>query len=279
MKRSKLWYYSIIVLLGSWILSYLNLFNGVDFKLEVLGFSFDIIAVIPGLVALFFLKLIAKEKVLSNFVKFGRFSDWLIGIAYPLLISAIIIVVGYLFKFIRFGDAKNIETLIIGIIFDFPLIFLWSIPTLLLIELGWRVFLFSKIAQSTSNLKGMIISSLIWMSSYIFFILSQNHKTIIAFENITYLISIFTLGLFTCWLYLRSNSIWVVVFFQFNWILWNSFFFSDPIFQTNGIFIGKIWLVSMKGLMGAVSNLLFIPFYIIDVKRGRIRLHDKKINT
>lgn len=233
MKRTVIWYYSIIVLLGSWILSYLYLFNGIDFTLEVLGFSFDIIALMPGLVALFFLKLIAKEKVLSNFLKFGRLSDWLIGIAYPLFVSAIIIVVGYLFKFIRFGDAKNIETLIIGIIFDFPLIFLWSIPTLLLIELGWRVFLFSKIAQSTSNLKGMIISSLIWMLSYIFFILSQNHKTIIAFENITYLISIFTLGLFTCWLYLRSNSIWVLVFFQFNWILWNNFFFSDPISQTN----------------------------------------------
>lgn len=278
LKRTDIWYYSIIVLLGSWILSYLSFFKGVNFKLEVLGFSLDIIAMMGGLVALFFLKLIAKEKVLSNFLKFGRLSDWLIGIAFPLLASTIIIIVSYLFKFIRFGDVKNIETLILGIIFDYPLMFLWSIPTLLLIELGWRVFLFSKIAQLTSNLKGMIISSLIWMFSYSFFILSQNHKTVIAFENIPYLISIFTLGLFTCWLYLRSNSIWVLAFFQFNWILWNNFFFSDPISHTNGIFIGKIWLVNMKGLMGTVLNLLFIPFYLIDIKRGRIPLFNKNKN-
>lgn len=275
MKRYKIWYYSIIVLLLSWILSYLYLFNRINFTLEVLGFSFEIIALMPGLVALFFLKLIAKEKVLSNFIKFGRFFDWLTGIAFPLLTSAIIIIVGYLFNSIHFGGIKNIETLILGIIFDYPLLFLWSIPTLILIELGWRVFLFSKISQSTSNLKGMIISSLIWMLSYLFFILSQNHKAVIAFEKIPYLISFFTLGLFTCWLYLRSNSIWVVVFFQFNWILWNNFFFNDPISHPNGIFIGKIWLVNMKGLMGAVLNLLFIPFYLIDVKRGRIPLFNK----
>jgi membrane protease YdiL (CAAX protease family) len=232
----------------------------------------------PGLLAFFFLKIIAKEKVFSNFVKFGRFSDWLIGIGYPLLASAIIIIVGYLFNFIQFGGVKNFGTLILGTIFDFPLMFMWSIPTLLLIELGWRIFLFSKISKSTSNLKGMIISSFIWMLSYVFFILSQNHKTVIAFEKIPYLFSIFTLGLFICWLYLHSNSIWVLVFFQFNWILWNNFFFSDPISHTNGIFIGKIWLVNMKGLMGAVLNLLFIPFYLIDLKRGRIRLFNKNKN-
>jgi membrane protease YdiL (CAAX protease family) len=266
MKQTEIRTYSIIVLILSWLLWSLCLFSEVDLKFEILGFSLDLIAMVPGIVALVFL-FNRKEKLLPYFKNFGKVKDWLIAFAYPLVAALVIIAIGLIAKFIHLSDEKNVETLILGIVLDYPQMLVWSIPTLILLEMGWRVFFFGKIGESSSILKGMLFSSIIWMLTFMPVIVNIKTKSIINFENIPYLISVFIFGMLSCWLYLRSKSIWVIIFLNFNWLLWNNFLFGDPILQTQGIFIAKYWLLNLQGIGGIVLNLFFIPLYLSDAKK------------
>jgi membrane protease YdiL (CAAX protease family) len=266
MKQTEIQTYSIIVLILSWLLWSLCLFAEIDLKFEVLGFMLDLIAMVPGIAALVFLYR-HKENIFTYIKNLGKVKDWLFAFAYPLAASILIVAVGLLTKFIHFSDEKNVETLILGIVLDYPQMFVWSIPTLILVEIGWRAFAFGKIAESGSILKGMLRSSIVWMLTFIPVIVNVKTKTLINFESVPYLISIFTFGMLSCWLYLRSKSIWIIVFLNFNWLLWNNFLFGDPVLQTEGIFIVKYWAMNMQGIGGIVLNLFFIPSYLSDAKK------------
>ena len=222
MKRNEILRYSIVVLILSWLLWSLCLFGEVDLKFEVLGFTIDLMAMVPGIAALVFMSR-KKEKISAYFKNLGKVKDWLFAFAYPLAVAILIVAVGLMAKFTRFSDENNVETLILGIVLDYPQMLVWSIPTLLFVEIGWRVFLFGKFAESGSILKGMLFSSTVWMLTFIPVIVNFNIKTLINFENIPYLISIFTFGMLSSWLYFRSKSIWIIIFLNFNWLLLNNF--------------------------------------------------------
>jgi membrane protease YdiL (CAAX protease family) len=221
---------------------------------------------VPGIAALVFLYK-RKEKLSAYFKNIGKVKDWLFALVYPLAAALLLVAVGLLTKYIRFSDERNVETLILGIVLDYPQMFIWSIPTLILVEMGWRVCLFGKNVESGSILKGMLLSSIVWMFTFVPVIVNIKAKALINFENVPYLISIFTYGMLSCWLYLRSKSIWIIVFLNFNWLLWNNFLFGDPVLQTEGIFIGKYWIMNMQGIGGIVLNLFFIPLYLSDAKK------------
>lgn len=275
MKRSEILTYSFIVLILSWLLWSLCLFGKLDFKFELLGFSFDLITMFPGIVALLFLYK-RKEKLSAYFKNLGNAKDWLFAFAYPLVAAILIVAIGLITKYIRFSDEQNVETLILGIVLDYPQMLVWSISTLIFVELGWRLFFFGKIAESGSILKGMLLSSTVLMLTFMPVIFNIKTKSLINFENIPYLISIFIFGMLSCWLYLRSKSIWIIIFLNFNWLLWNNFLFGDPVFQTEGIFIGKYWIINMQGIGGIVLNLFFIPLYLSDAKKFKKTLFSPK---
>ena len=275
MKRSEILTYSFIVLILSWLLWSLCLFGKLDFKFELLGFSFDLITMLPGIVALLFLYK-RKEKLSAYFKNLGNAKDWLFAFAYPLVAAILIVAIGLITKYIRFSDEQNVETLILGIVLDYPQMLVWSISTLIFVELGWRLFFFGKIAESGSILKGMLLSSTVLMLTFMPVIFNIKTKSLINFENIPYLISIFIFGMLSCWLYLRSKSIWIIIFLNFNWLLWNNFLFGDPVFQTEGIFIGKYWIINMQGIGGIVLNLFFIPLYLSDAKKFKKTLFSPK---
>lgn len=256
--------YIVITLLISWILGYLWKFQNLDFIWEPFGFKFFPFLLFPGIVALIFLRFINRDRILSHFLIFGNWKFWLAAFLYPILLCSLIIAAGYLFDIIKFQNPKNLETVLLGLLFDLPLLFVWFVPSLLLAEFGWRSFLSVKISEFASPIKAILISSLIWAFTFLPIALYYYVESANLQFGITLILSYILMG-FTFWkFYLMSKSIWVSTFLHFNWILWNSFLFGSVFNEFEPVFVGKNWLTNLNGVLGIVFNfLLLIPLHYI----------------
>lgn len=255
--------YIIVTLLISWIFGYLWKYQNLDVIWEPFGIKVFPFLFIPGIVALIFLRFINRNRILSHFLIFGNWKFWLAAFLYPILLCSLIIAAGYLFDIIKFQNPKNFETVLLGLFFDLPLLFLWFAPSLILAEFGWRSFLSVKISEFIESKKGIFLSSLIWASTFlpisIYYLKSDDFQF-----GITLFFSYILMG-FTFWkFYILSTSIWVSAFLHFNWILWNSFLFGSVFNEFEPVFVGKNWLTNLNGVFGIIfSFLLLIPLYSI----------------
>lgn len=231
---------------------------------QPLGFKVFPFLFISGVVALFFLRFIKRDKILSHFFILGNWKFWLAAFLYPILLCALIIATGSLFSIVEFQTPKNFETLLLGLFFDLPLLFVWFAPSLILAEFGWRSYLSAKISEFVSPIKAIFISSLVWASTFLpiaiyYWIEAANFQF-----GITLILSYILIGLTFGWFYLKSRSIWVSAFLHFNWILWNSFLFGSIFNEFEPVFIGKNWLTNFNGVLGIFFNfLLLIPLHYI----------------
>lgn len=234
--------YSIVTLVLAWLISYLHIFQSTDLNFRVFGFNFSVFLMLPGLLAILFVMSSLKDSLFSYLKNFGKIRYWLFSFLFPVIASSSVIGLGYLFGKIKYSNPENVETLILSTIFDYPLLLSWSVPSLLLAEIGWRGFLFKQINQKSSVLKAAIFSSTVWTLSYLIIVFGQT-GIISLWLVIPYLLSIFTTGIITCWVFTRTKSIWTITFLHFNMNLWNVFLFgiraefSSIIFQDTGIFI------------------------------------------
>lgn len=234
--------YSIVTLLLSWLISYLHFFQSIDLNFRIFGFSFSVFLILPGLLAILFAISSSKDSLFSYFKNFGKFRYWLFSFLFPVIASGSVIGLGYLFGKIKYSNPENVETLILSTIFDYPLLLSWSIPSLLLSEIGWRAFLFNQINQKSSVLKAAVFSSTVWTLSYLIIVFGQT-GIFSLWSAIPYLILFFMTGIFICWVFIKTKSIWTITFLHFNMNLWNVFLFgigaefSSFVFQDKGIFI------------------------------------------
>lgn len=88
---------------------------------------------------------VITDSLLLFIKNFGKTKFWIISFLYPVVASGFVIGLGYLFGKIKYSNPENMETLILNTIFDYPLLLSWSVPSLLLAEIGWRGFLFKQI--------------------------------------------------------------------------------------------------------------------------------------
>ncbi len=261
--------YILLTLLISWILGYQWKFQNLDFIWEPFGFRFFPFMFIPGIVALIFLRFIYRDKILSNFLKFGNWKFWLAAFLYPVLLCGLIIVAGYLFDLIKFQNPKNLETVVLGLFFDLPLLFVWFVPSVVLAEFGWRSYLYVKTSEFVSPIKSISISSLVWAFTFLpislyYYVESANFQF-----GITLILSYILMGFVFWWFYSMSGSIWVSAFLHFNWILWNSFLFGSVFNEFEPVFIGKNWITNLNGVFGIIFNfLLLIPLYYIKSQKS-----------
>lgn len=261
--------YILLILLNSWILGYLWKFQSIDINWQPFGFKVFPFLFVPGIIALIFLCFVKREKILSHFLIFGNWKFWLAAFVYPMLLGILIIATGYLFDIIEFQNPKNFETVLLGLFFDIPLLFVWFAPSLILAEFGWRSYLSSKISEFVSPIKAILISSLIWASTFLPIALFYYVESANVQFGITLIISYTLMGFTFWWFYQKSRSIWVSAFLHFNWILWNSFLFGSIFNEFEPVFIGKNWLTNFNGVFGIFFNfLLLIPLHFIKSKKS-----------
>lgn len=261
--------YIILTLLISWILGYLWKFQNIEINWQPFGFKIFPFLFIPGIIALIFLRFVKRDNILYHFLIFGNWKFWLAAYLYPILLSTLIISTGYLFGIIEFQNLKNFETVLLGLFFDLPLLFVWFVPSLILAEFGWRSYLSAKISEFVSPIKAIFISSLTWALTFLpialyYYVESANFQF-----GITLIISYILMGFTFWWFYIKSRSIWVSAFLHFNWILWNSFLFGSIFNEFEPVFIGKNWLTNLNGVLGIVFNfLLLIPVHFIKPEKS-----------
>ncbi len=234
--------YSIVTLVLVWFISYLHTFQNINLNFRILGFNFSVFFMLPGLLAIILTIYSSKNNLFLYLKNFGKLRYWLFSFLFPIIASGSIIGLAYLFGKIRYTNPDNVETLFLNTFFDFPLLLLWSIPSLLLAEIGWRAFLFNQINIKSSVVRAAVFSSIIWTLSYLLIVFGQS-GIFSLWLAIPHLLYIFTNGIFICWVFIKTKSIWAITFLHFNMNLWNIFLFgigtefSPLVFKEKGIFV------------------------------------------
>jgi membrane protease YdiL (CAAX protease family) len=269
--------YSIAALLGTGIFEYLWLVHDVSLYFRIWGFQVVPSFLLPGMLAIIWMLWVEPEKMSVVGFRPGRFAYWFVALCYPLLLIGGIVGIGVLFKLLKVVEVKNVETVILGAAFDFPVNFIWTLGLTLGSEFGWRGYLFRKLSAQGFS-KAAITSSLIGTASHavaIFLIARQSSNWLLALWMFLFVTSS---GVIFAWIYARSKSLWTASFLLHGLIVWGILIWGGQFSLVNRIYMGtkfidyegifRIKLLSEQGewFIAATISILIAGLIIIRMR-------------
>src|SRR5271169_3780479 len=163
MQRTKLFFFFLglvlVVVVGS------NVFVQLGYRtqLYIWEFPIDIKSALLAILCYFFIRKFNEGFVFAD-IGMRRW-DWLanlIAFFSPLVLLALIVVLGYLFRATGYEGVENSTTFLLATLFDVPAIYFFSFTTILLEEVIFRGFIFSTISKETNIILSSLLTSGLW---------------------------------------------------------------------------------------------------------------------
>lgn len=176
-----------------------------------------------------------------------------------LLFAVIAVIVGILFKQTQFSTLKNPETLLLGMLFDIPAVYIFSATTILIEEIFFRVFLPSLLSNNTIWNRA-VFSTLLWSIYFSADFVNNNIEEI----SIIFLFSC-ALGFFVFALKERFNSVWLGYSFRIGVIAVIPLFVTSLLSESDSFYSASTSAFVFEGIPTSIS-LLFLGLYFIYTK-------------
>lgn len=250
----------------NFLLSYLWKFQNYELTLTPSGIYINLFLILPGILPFFL-----KRNVLKTFIdvskRIGTVRLYVISLVYNFILFSGILTVGLIFKIISFDKSFNIETQLLGLLFDIPLYIAIWLPSIYPHEFAWRSFILDNKSNRT-DISKVIESAIIWSISFsvisFYFILQNN----IIF-GLSFLISQFLNGVALNMFYIKSRSLWLCSFHHILFIVLNSFIFGS-IFQDGVIFNERFGILNANGGIGVIMQIFLIILLFFKMKNIKI---------
>jgi membrane protease YdiL (CAAX protease family) len=138
-------------------------------------------------------------------------------------------------------------------------------------ELGWRGFLFPRLAQQNIHLA--LIGTMVawWLFHGPLGFLAPTLRDVPRWIPLNGLLGIAGPSFFAGWLLLQTGSLWPSVIFHLTWNLLNPAVFGNLYTAKEGLLRGPIWLINGEGVMGmVVSTVAIAPiFYYLALRAAQ----------
>jgi len=255
--------YIVATLAIAWVLEYLFAFHGKTFSFELWIFFFFPLMMVPATVALIFTAIIPDFKFRDFGFGVGGWNNWLLGIAYPCVMVAGVIILARILGFATFEpkDADPAVTLWAGLQ-GYPLLLLNALPGHLGEELGWRGFLLNKTLRF-GKIKAAALSSAVWALFHLVIAFKPPAGSLGWIWSVSFLLNVFFAGFVFAWIYQRSGSIWPVYLAHVTWNFINPLLLGNVYSDTpSRFFDGSVQIVNGEGLLGCAVNMVLAVIII-----------------
>lgn len=249
-------------ILSSIVVSIVSYF-GLPYQVLIWEFFIDLrILVLIGII------LIYQKKIKIDFLPIlkGKFVfQWetnLFFFFYGFFVIILNSFVGLLFKGIKFDTLENWETILLGIVFDIPAVYFFSLSTILFEELFFRIIL-PALTEHHSVKTQALHSSLLWMVYSLPVIFAAEHNLIQIFLFMLYS---FTTGIFLFSLSKRYQSVWISYTFRIGVVSYSTIMLSSIVIDSDTFFTAKSPYFSLEGIGVSLFLLLSALFLLKKVQ-------------
>lgn len=256
--------YILAVLTITWLVTitlFIDPYTGINF--------FSIIMLIPGLLAIVFVKLLHKDPKmkLAGLTKKISFTSLLFGILYPVsfvLLCALIAQITGIGKldFQKIVTIEGIMTFVITIVV--------TLFGVLGEEYGWRGYLLPELTKIKGKTKSTIIVGMVWALYHVPVVYLLARTTGSSNPLLLCLIQaavIFTLSFPISYCFYLSRSILPVLLFHSIWNILNTTILGDIYRKEYGIIEGNLLYINGEGFVGLVLGTCLIYLFIRQFKK------------
>jgi membrane protease YdiL (CAAX protease family) len=264
MKKQSFRAYLLILVLFSGIFTALAYLK-VDLEFYIWEFLIDL------KICLIFLALaylMYREKRPFSLKELGFFTfNWkscVFAFLLPLLLAGLIVIIGFFFGQLKYGDPDNPSTQLLGLVFDIPAICVFSISTIMLEELIFRTGYFTLGSEIMGKNLLILLGTLVWGIYSLPKLILAEEPLVLSLSSISlYWISI---GLCCMRLYAYTKSIWNIYFFRIGVLIFFPLLLGNFAAETDPFFSAKSNLFLGDGII--VSILLIISSFFFKKRRN-----------
>jgi hypothetical protein len=182
----------------------------------------------------------------------------------PLLIT---ILLGNVLGFVEFNYLNNPESIFLGTVFDIPAIFIFSLTSVFVEELFFRVFLL-KIFPTNSIVFQTISTSFFWM---MYSIPELIKPELDIFALVISAVYFFCIGIFLSLLVRRFKTIWYGYSLRMGIISLVPNVLSSVVVESDSFFVSKNHLFSFEGVV-TILILIGISFILFLKEKSTLKL-------
>lgn len=230
---------------------------------------FSIIMLIPGLLAIVFVKVLHNNPKmnLTVFSKKISSTSLLFGIQYPVLF---VILCALIAQITGIGQLNSHKIFTIKDTATIPITIIVTIFGVLGEEYGWRGYLLPELTKIKGKTKSTIVVGIVWALYHVpaVYLLART-----AGSSNPFLLSliqaavIFTLSFPLSYCFYLSENILPVVFFHSIWNMSNATILGDIYRNEQGIIEGDLLYINGEGLLGLILGMSFIYWFIKQFKK------------
>ena len=234
---------------------------GLPLMLYVWEFAVDLKVLLVAALAFYLWRKSASLQDIITIVGFKRwnwkrYAGWFFA---SLLISSIVVGLGFLLKQVKYADLENAATIALAICFDIPAILFFSITTIFLEELIFRGFLLTELLKGKSLFASIAISSVIWTIFKSTEIVDIETPNLLAISSI--LLFSFSIGSISAILFRSHQTLWPAYFFRVGVSIFIPAILGNFAQDADNFFEAKSVLFLGDGIV--VSILLLAIFVLI----------------
>jgi uncharacterized protein len=256
--------YILAVLTITWLVTitlFIDPYTGINF--------FSIIMLIPGLLAIVFVKLLHKDPKmkLAGLTKKISSMSLLFGILYPILFLLLCALIA---QITGIGKLDSQKIVTIEGIMTFIITIVVTLFGVLGEEYGWRGYLLPELTKMKGKTKSTIIVGMVWALYHVPVVYLLARTTGSSNPLLLCLIQaavIFTLSFPISYCFYLSGSILPVLLFHSIWNILNTTILGDIYRKEYGIIEGNLLYINGEGFVGLILGTCLIYLFIRQFKK------------
>ncbi len=172
---------------------------------------------------------------------------------FPLVLYAVSIIAGILFKEVSLNKLDNVPTLILATVFDIPALFVFSATSILLDEIIFRGIILTTFQKLRSRWQAIILTNLLWVVFCISEIVGLEEISVLKF--ITVALFFLSIGIFCTVLVNKYTSIWFGYSLRVGFITLSPIIITSLLSESDVFFITESFFFNAEGLIISVLTL------------------------